>query len=89
MKEVATKIYKTEGLLAYYRSFPINYAMNLPFGSLIIILNEKLKYFFDIKEGDNSLKYYLCGAIAGGLSSIPTTPVDIIKTKLNTQDCVN
>jgi hypothetical protein len=49
MKEVARKIYKTEGFLAYYRSFPINYAMNLPFGSLIIVLNEKLKYLFGIK----------------------------------------
>jgi len=63
--------------------------MNLPFGSLIVVLNEKLKHSFGVKDGDNSWKYYFCGAVAGGLSSIPTTPVDVIKTKLNTQDCVN
>lgn len=39
------------------------------------------------KEGDHSLKYYLCGALAGGIASIPTTPLDVIKTKLNTQYC--
>jgi len=39
------------------------------------------------KEGDHGLKYYLCGGIAGGIASIPTTPLDVIKTKLNTQQC--
>lgn len=33
------------------------------------------------------MKYYLCGALAGAIASIPTTPLDVIKTKLNTQDC--
>jgi len=61
--------------------------MNIPFGSLIIVLNEKLKHFMGVKEGDNSLHYYLCGGIAGGIASIPTTPLDVIKTKLNTQNC--
>lgn len=31
--------------------------------------------------------YYFCGALAGGIASIPTTPLDVIKTKLNTQYC--
>lgn len=30
---------KNEGLIAFYRSFPVNYAMNIPFGSLIVLLN--------------------------------------------------
>lgn len=80
-------VYKKEGLIAFYRSFPVNYAMNIPLGSLIIAFNEKLKYLMGVKEGDNSLKYYFCGALAGAIASIPTTPLDVIKTKLNTQHC--
>ena len=38
-------------------------------------------------EEDHGLKYYLCGGVAGGVASIPTTPLDVIKTKLNTQNC--
>jgi len=52
-------------------------------------MNEKLKKVFNVKENDHHLNYYLCGGIAGGLASIPTTPFDVIKTKLNTQACLN
>lgn len=40
-----------------------------------------------VKEGVNSINYYLCGALAGAIASIPTTPLDVLKTKLNTQNC--
>lgn len=73
--------------MAFYRSFPVNYAMNIPFGSLIVVFNEKLKHWFGLKEGDQGFNFYLCGAAAGGIASIPTTPLDVIKTKLNTQNC--
>jgi hypothetical protein len=81
------KILSEEGLIAFYRSFPINYSMNIPFGSLIVVFNEKLKQLMGAQEGDHGFKYYLCGGIAGGIASIPTTPLDVIKTKLNTQQC--
>ena len=81
------KILKEEGLIAFYRSFPVNYSMNIPFGSLIVVFNEKLKHMIGAKEDDHGLKFYLCGGIAGGIASIPTTPLDVIKTKLNTQFC--
>jgi len=87
INSVAKAIYKREGLMAFYRSFPVNYAMNIPFGSLIIVFNEKLKHLFGVRDGDQSFNFYLCGAAAGGIASIPTTPLDVIKTKLNTQNC--
>lgn len=49
VRTVAREIYKREGLVAFYRSFPVNYAMNIPFGSLIIAFNEKIKYLLDVK----------------------------------------
>jgi hypothetical protein len=46
-----------------------------------------LKHLIGAKDNDHGLKYYLCGALAGGIASIPATPLDVIKTKLNTQYC--
>lgn len=63
--------------------------MSLPFNSAIVFFNEKLKHMMNIKPGDHHLSYYLCGGIAGALAAVPTTPFDVIKTKLNTQDCWN
>jgi len=63
--------------------------MNIPFHSMTVYMNEKLKHIFKVKEGDNNIKYYICGGIAGGIASIPTCPFDTIKTKLNTQSCMN
>lgn len=36
---LARSILKEEGLIAFYRSFPVNYSMNIPFGSLIVVFN--------------------------------------------------
>ena len=84
---VARSIYRNEGIKAFYRSFPVSYAMNIPFGSLIVLANEKLKRLMGVKEGHDGALYYVCGGLAGGIASIPTTPLDVIKTRLNTQSC--
>lgn len=82
-------MYRQEGLISFYRSFGVNYLMNVPFSSMIILMNEKLKRIFKVKENDHHLNYYLCGGIAGGLASVPNTPFDVIKTRLNTQVSLN
>ena len=63
--------------------------MNIPFGSMIIFFNEKIKHLLKVKQNDSYFKYFLCAGIAGALASIPTCPFDVIKTKLNTQSCAN
>lgn len=87
--QLMKSMYKSEGLISFYRSFFVNYFMNVPFGSMIVFMNETLKKAFKVKEGDSHLNYYFCGGIAGGLASIPTNPFDVIKTRLNTQTCLN
>lgn len=87
-RQLMLTMYKNEGFLSFYRSFGVNYLMNVPFGSMIILMNEKLKKFFKVNESNNHLNYYLCGGVAGALAAIPTTPFDVIKTKLNTQTCL-
>jgi solute carrier family 25 iron transporter 28/37 len=43
LKKVVSTMYKTEGIKSFYRSFGINYFMNVPFGALLVTLNETLK----------------------------------------------
>lgn len=63
--------------------------MNVPFGSMLIFFNEKIKHIMKVKNNDSYFKYFLCAGVAGALASIPTCPLDVIKTKLNTQSCIN
>jgi len=63
--------------------------MNVPFGAMIIFFNEKIKYLLKIKNNDSYFKYFLCAGLAGALASVPTCPFDVIKTRLNTQSCLN
>lgn len=43
----------------------------------------------NVKTNDSYIKYFACAGLAGALASIPTCPFDVIKTKLNTQSCMN
>jgi hypothetical protein len=63
--------------------------MNVPFGALIVTINEKLKEKMVGDGSDSILKYFISAGMAGLLAAVPTCPLDVIKTRLNTQNCMN
>lgn len=63
--------------------------MNVPFGSMIVFFNEKIKHLMEINSNSSYLNHFICAGLAGALASIPTCPFDVIKTRLNTQACLN
>ena len=70
---------------SFWRSLPTTLAMNVPYCSLMMMSNESLKLWLN-PSGDFSLQTSLVagglsGAMAGGL----TTPLDVIKTRLQVQ----
>jgi hypothetical protein len=87
--QLSRNMYKNEGINAFYKSFGINYTMNMPLGAMIIFFNEKIKYLMKVKDNDSYFKYFVCAGIAGALASVPTCPFDVIKTRLNTQTCLS
>jgi len=88
------QVRRREGLGALFRSMPTTLAMNLPFGSVLVASNESLKQHFrlDVKHHRRddpwaTLPWYFASAgISGAVASGATQPLDVIKTRLQTQD---
>lgn len=80
-------ICRQEGFGALYRSMPTTLAMNVPFGSVLVAANESLKVHFGLGQKQSSLSwYFLCAGLSGAVASGVTQPLDVIKTRLQTQD---
>mmetsp|Transcript_5337 Transcript_5337/g.21149 ORF Transcript_5337/g.21149 Transcript_5337/m.21149 type:complete len:367 (+) Transcript_5337:226-1326(+) len=77
-------IYRTEGPSTFYRSFSTTLLMNIPYACVMVAVNEDLKQrmYPDGKYEVSGLM--LSGALAGGFAAAVTTPLDMIKTRLQT-----
>lgn len=74
-----------EGLVSLYRSFPITLATNIPYGVVMVGTNEFCKKQWS-SNGELTLGVTLASSsIAGLLAAAMTTPLDRIKTYLQTQ----
>jgi solute carrier family 25 iron transporter 28/37 len=87
-----TSIMRQEGASALFRSLPTTLAMNLPFGAILVASNETFKHSMCLDEttdGRSALPWYFISAgISGGIAAAATQPLDVIKTRLQTQDCL-
>lgn len=90
---VAT-VCRQEGLGALYRSMPVTLAMNLPFGGVLVATNESLKQLLKLeskaRNGEDARgllpRFFLTAGLSGAVASVATQPLDVIKTRLQTQD---
>lgn len=82
---------QTEGAIALYRSFPITLFANVPYGMIMVGTNESLKELWTRSEEGHHNKSLTLGttllasSMAGFVASAATTPLDRIKTLLQTQ----
>lgn len=79
-------ILKTEGPRAFYRSYTTQLSMNIPFQSLHFIVYEKCQDYINPDRQYNPKSHVISGALAGAIAAAATTPLDVCKTLLNTQE---
>eukprot|EP00743_Colponemidia_sp_Colp-15_P003657 GILK01003947.1.p1 GENE.GILK01003947.1~~GILK01003947.1.p1 ORF type:complete len:384 (-),score=22.98 GILK01003947.1:100-1125(-) len=82
-------ITRTEGYRALFRSYPITLLMNIPNASVLVSANESLKRYLIPNSHDGQFHffiYFLSGAGAGAIAAAVTNPLDVVKTRLQTQN---
>ncbi|KAJ3062745.1 Fe(2+) transporter [Podochytrium sp. JEL0797] len=81
----AKTILRTEGLRAFYLSYPTTLTMNVPYHSIHFSAYEHFKKTLNPAGGYDPLSHCLAGGMAGGMAAAATTPLDCIKTLLQTR----
>ncbi|KAI9334127.1 putative MRS4-protein of the mitochondrial carrier family [Obelidium mucronatum] len=81
----ASHILRTEGIRAFYVSYPTTLAMNIPFHMIHFSSYETLKKQLNPSGKYDPLSHCVAGGVAGGLAALVTTPLDVIKTVLQTR----
>lgn len=82
----ARGLMRNEGVVSLFRSLPVTYAMNIPFAGFFVTFNENLKSLCLSPESTSVSAYFACAAVSGSLSAVLTTPFDVVKTRMQTQD---
>ncbi|KAL2731365.1 mitoferrin-1-like isoform X1 [Vespula squamosa] len=78
-------VYKREGVYAFYRSYTTQLAMNVPFQSIHFIAYEFAQSMTNPDHSYSPQAHMISGAMAGAIAAGLTTPLDVCKTLLNTQ----
>ncbi|CEJ01952.1 hypothetical protein G6F70_005626 [Rhizopus microsporus] len=85
VRECAKTVYRTEGLKAFYISFPTTLSMSIPFQSVQFATYEYCRSKLDPAGTYSPKTHVIAGAVAGAVASSVTTPLDVIKTLLQTR----
>lgn len=81
----AAQIYRTEGLSAFYISYPTTLFTNIPFAALNFGFYEYCSSVLNPSHSYNPYLHCVSGGIAGGVAAALTNPLDCIKTALQTR----
>lgn len=79
-------VWQNEGAGAFYRSYTTQLTMNVPFQAIHFMTYEFLQEHFNPQRRYNPSSHVLSGACAGAVAAAVTTPLDVCKTLLNTQE---
>lgn len=78
-------VFHTEGLAAFYVSYPTTLMMTVPFTAVQFTVYEQIKRVLNPKGEYSPLTHTIAGGMAGGVAAGVTTPLDVAKTLLQTR----
>lgn len=84
--QCARVMLRHEGAAAFYRAYTTQLSMNVPFQSIHFICYEQMQCWTNRERAYSPGAHMLSGAVAGGAAAAITTPLDVCKTLLNTQE---
>lgn len=83
--DCAKHVYRNEGLSAFYISYPTTLSMTVPFTALQFLAYESISTSINPNKTYDPMTHCLAGGVAGGFAAGLTTPMDVIKTILQTR----
>lgn len=85
MTDCARYVYRTEGVSAFYVSYPTTLSMTVPFTALQFLAYESISTAMNPTKKYDPFTHCIAGGVAGGFAAALTTPMDVIKTMLQTR----
>ncbi|KAI3405282.1 MRS4 [Candida oxycetoniae] len=83
--KLAAEIYRREGLAAFYISYPTTLLTQIPFAALNFGFYEYSSLILNPSHSYSPYLHCVSGGIAGGVAAALTTPLDCVKTVLQTR----
>ncbi|MCJ1471640.1 Fe(2+) transporter [Lambiella insularis] len=85
ISQCARRVYQREGVKAFYVSYPTTLCMTVPYTALQFMAYEFLSKVMNPSRAYDPLTHCVAGGLAGGFAAGLTTPLDVIKTLLQTR----
>ncbi|KAI8337238.1 mitochondrial carrier domain-containing protein [Chlamydoabsidia padenii] len=85
VRECAKIVYAKEGIKAFYISLPTTLTMSIPFQTIQFTTYERCLFLLNSGGQYDPKSHVVAGAVAGIMASSVTTPLDVIKTLLQTR----
>eukprot|EP00276_Gloeochaete_wittrockiana_P006267 CAMPEP_0184659100 /NCGR_PEP_ID=MMETSP0308-20130426/28185_1 /TAXON_ID=38269 /ORGANISM="Gloeochaete witrockiana, Strain SAG 46.84" /LENGTH=350 /DNA_ID=CAMNT_0027098633 /DNA_START=105 /DNA_END=1154 /DNA_ORIENTATION=- len=85
MFTVMRSVYRAEGIGAFFASYPTTVVMSIPSSAVYFASYESARRFLDPENKGGAGVDVMAGGIAGATASALTNPLDVIKTRLQTQ----
>ena len=83
--QCAKQVFRAEGLSAFYVSYPTTLCMTVPFTALQFMAYESISKVMNPSGLYDPTTHCTAGGLAGGMAAGLTTPLDVIKTLLQTR----
>lgn len=87
--QCSKSVYKAEGIAAFYVSYPTTLAMTVPFTALQFTFYESISKVMNPTKSYDAVTHCVAGGLAGAFAAGLTTPLDVIKTLLQTRGTAN